>query len=131
MKPLIWGKTKAEYFFAREWTAKISLKWLRKFRFWCEGLGGIFEPLDTAKRDCLARRPAKSAGRGIQSLGDLQRVTYRLLLVYDCAYAEPAMGRAHETDHHVLWLKRLNGSRNRRLDRGSLRGVVGIPSRRS
>jgi hypothetical protein len=33
MKPLIWGESKAEYFFAQDWTGEISLKCLRKFRF--------------------------------------------------------------------------------------------------
>jgi hypothetical protein len=33
MKPLIWGKSKAEYFFAQEWTGEIRLKGLGKFEF--------------------------------------------------------------------------------------------------
>jgi hypothetical protein len=34
MKPLIWGKSKAEYFCCDDWTGEIRLKWLGEFRFW-------------------------------------------------------------------------------------------------
>jgi len=33
MKPLIWGRREAKYFFAQDWTTQISLKGLEKFRF--------------------------------------------------------------------------------------------------
>jgi len=33
MKPLIWGRREAEYFLRADWTAKISLKCLRKLDF--------------------------------------------------------------------------------------------------
>jgi hypothetical protein len=31
---MIFGKTKEEYFGAKDWTGQISLMWLEKFDFW-------------------------------------------------------------------------------------------------
>jgi hypothetical protein len=36
MMLLIWGWRKTKYFFAQDWTGRIVLKGLGKFRFWCE-----------------------------------------------------------------------------------------------
>src|SRR5439155_24010455 len=90
MKPLILGDEKAEYFFAQDWTAKITLKGLGKFRFTRRRSCEAFEPPGTAPSDRFARW---AAGRGVQSRRAACEAS-SVVLVSTAQYAEPVIGRA-------------------------------------
>ena len=66
MKPFIWGESKAEYFFAQDWTTQISLKGLENFRFARRQYAEVSSLLSAAASDRFARRAAGS-GLGIEA----------------------------------------------------------------
>src|SRR5258708_39345611 len=103
MKPLIWGESKAEYFFMQDWTG---------FR---------------ARRFFARRANHRGVAFNHSAACKASSIAYRCYATTQ--YAEPVIGRAYEIDHHDLGFKRLNGSRNNRMDRRSQLGFARRPLR--
>jgi hypothetical protein len=75
MKPLIWGEDKTVFFFAQDWTAKISLKSLEKLAFWRRRFVSAFERMSAPTGGRFARRAARRGALSRQAA----RAVYRLL----------------------------------------------------